>query len=60
MTKHSKKFSTIIFQFISILYFQIVQQFQVEWDGAELNSKSQLINRPDGPLKFNFIKRTEF
>lgn len=54
------KIVTIIFN--SLLFqskLQLVKRFSIEWNGAELDVKSQLINRPDAPLKFNFIERRD-
>nr|CAH0105835.1 unnamed protein product [Daphnia galeata] len=43
-----------------ILLARLVKRFHIEWNGAELDVRSQLINRPDGPLKFSFTERTDY
>lgn len=39
------------------LIFQIVRKFQIGWNGGELDTRSLLINKPDGPIKLTFFKR---
>ncbi|XP_046450479.1 cytochrome P450 302a1, mitochondrial-like isoform X1 [Daphnia pulex] len=46
-------------QNLYILLARLVKRFSIEWNGAELDVRSQLINRPDAPLKFNFIERRD-
>lgn len=43
---------------ISYLYtLQIVRNFKMTWTGPKLDSKSLLINKPDGPISLKFKTR---
>nr|QZM07453.1 cytochrome P450 monooxygenase CYP302A1 [Lasioderma serricorne] len=40
-----------------ILILKISRNFQLRWDGNKLDSKSLLINKPDGPILVGFNRR---
>ncbi|KAK6631282.1 hypothetical protein RUM44_005808 [Polyplax serrata] len=44
-------------QNMQILVLKLCRKFIIDWKGGVLDSKSYLINKPDGPLKFSFTAR---
>lgn len=40
-----------------ILLLKLVRNFRIIWDGGKLDSKSTVINKPDGPILIKLIKR---
>ncbi|XP_072396930.1 cytochrome P450 302a1, mitochondrial [Diabrotica undecimpunctata] len=40
-----------------ILLLKVLRNFRIRWRGGKLDSKSYLINKPDGPILLEFIKR---
>ncbi|XP_050433466.1 cytochrome P450 302a1, mitochondrial-like [Adelges cooleyi] len=44
-------------QFLQIVLLKIIRNFQLTWRGSVLDSKSLLINKPDGPICIDFKAR---
>ncbi|XP_018324597.2 cytochrome P450 302a1, mitochondrial-like [Agrilus planipennis] len=44
-------------QNIRILLLKLSRRFKIRWNGGALDSKSLLINKPDGPIKLIFDER---
>lgn len=40
-----------------IVLLKLIRNFKVRWDGGDIDTKSLLINKPDGPILLNFEKR---
>ncbi|CAH1104790.1 unnamed protein product [Psylliodes chrysocephalus] len=40
-----------------ILLLKLIRNYRIKWNGGQLDSKSLLINKPDGPILLEFIKR---
>ncbi|CAH1117643.1 unnamed protein product [Phaedon cochleariae] len=40
-----------------VLLLKLTRKFHIRWNGGALDSKSLLINKPDGPIKLSFHKR---
>lgn len=37
--------------------FQLARKYKIKWEGHEIDSKSLLINKPDGPILLSFEAR---
>ncbi|CAH0384379.1 unnamed protein product [Bemisia tabaci] len=49
----------LVEQELCVLIMKVMKDFQIEWNGKEtLDSKSYLINKPDGPISLSFLSRT--
>lgn len=44
-------------QFLQVVLIKIVRNFEMTWTGPKLDSKSLLINKPDGPISLIFKTR---
>merc|ERR1712098_515536 len=42
---------------ISVMVSKIISKYDVSWDGADLEIKTDILVFPDSPLSFKFIKR---
>ncbi|CAG9859105.1 unnamed protein product [Phyllotreta striolata] len=40
-----------------ILLLKLIRNYRIKWNGGKLDSRSLLINRPDGPILLEFMKR---
>ncbi|KAL0270736.1 UNVERIFIED_CONTAM: hypothetical protein PYX00_008040 [Menopon gallinae] len=46
-------------QNMQTLILKLCRRFQIRWEGGDLDSRSELINKPDSALLFSFVPRQE-
>lgn len=42
---------------INIIFLQLIQNFTIEYDYAEIQSQFLMVNVPNRPLRFRFVDR---